>query len=54
MGPLLTKPTRWGFSIAVLTALVAMTLLAANASAKPDPFYGVVSQTPLDSHEIKR
>jgi hypothetical protein len=38
--------------MAVFAALVAMTLLAEKASAKPDPFYGVVSQTFLSSKEV--
>ncbi len=47
-------PTRWGFLIAGLTALVAMTTLVATASAKPKPFYGVVSQTFLSANEVQK
>ena len=54
MGLLLKKPTRWGFAIAATTALVAMLLLAVQASAKPHPFYGVVSQTHLSPKEVKK
>jgi hypothetical protein len=54
VGLLLNKPARRGFSIAVLTALVAMVAFASQASAKPDPFYGVVSQTSLRSGDFAK
>jgi hypothetical protein len=54
VGLLLNKPARWGFSIAVVTALAATIVFVSQASARPDPFYGVVSQTSLRSGDFAK